>query len=235
MTSTRHERRRTSGREAIGLEAATDEMLALIANRRTALRTIVLAVGLTVFLAILSLPLRPSVALAGPPCLLWLWTSYILVDTWLVFRWRAKLIGSWRTGEINLGIFAGASETLPTLPQNTIQTLLHTLPVLPPTRDRDLGDGERAAIAAFSDWRWSEQTAHSLLPSFLVGIPSACATILLITQLPPHGIVLGMVAGLIGLAVVLRFGLPARRRRRLARALASAPANLGTAVMDTLL
>jgi hypothetical protein len=197
------------------------EMSEFLARRRYLLRTLYL------LFAVLLLGAVVAAAFVGPramvTCLLSpaLLAAYLLIDTLLLLRWRCRLARAWLLGRINLGVVAGALRALPSFPQATIDALLRSLPILPPLRDRDLKEAERIAMAAFSNWRWTEETAAALLPGCIVGLLSAGITSLLLTAAALNPAPVGILSGLIVAAILLRLGLPARRRRRLASTLAA--------------
>ncbi len=205
----------------MALEAETVATLRLIGKRKIALRIFVLVAGLVVAVAVLSLPLAPRFMLAAPPFLVWLWASYIAVDAWHVFRWRRGLMLSWRTDGIDLGVFANTIRSLPIFPQATVGALLHSLPILPPPCDCDLAAAEREAVAAFSDWRWIEETASVLLPGAVLGLAFGCVAMLVVGVTSPSATSIGMLCGLIAAVVFARLAFPARQRLLLTRAVAA--------------
>lgn len=199
----------------VSIADAVTATLHLLALRRRVLRLVAVVASLAVALAIASLPLAPVSAASALPFLLCLWSCYIAVDTWLVVRWRHGLLRAWQTGHVNLGAFANGIRSLPELPGPTTEALLRSLPIMPPLRDRDLATQERAVIAAFSNWRWTEEITSGLLPGALIGLPSALAVVLFVAVAPPDPATLGTLLALMAGAVVARHGLPARSRRQL--------------------
>jgi hypothetical protein len=204
----------------LSIADATAVTLHLLAMRRRVLRIVVVVAGLAITLAIVSLPFAPLPAASAVPFLLCLWCCYVAVDTWLVFRWRRGLLRAWQTGHVNIGVFAGAIRSQPKLPSPTMAALLRGLPILPPLRDRDLAAPVRAAVAAFSNWRWTEETMSGLLPGVLVGLASALATMLLLAATAPQPVTIGITLVPMAGALAARYGLPARSRRQLVRELA---------------
>lgn len=191
----------------------------ILKARRRVLRAlyvlfVVLALGAIIAAAFFGL--RSLAAYFLGPTLM---AAYLMVDVVLLHRWRSRLSCAWLDGRINLGVLAGALRGLPSYPQATVDALLRTLPILPPLDDRDLTKPERVAIAAFSDWRWSEETSAELLPGCIVGLLSAGIASLLLPSVALNIAAAGILSGLVLAAVLLRFALPAQRRRRLASTL----------------
>jgi hypothetical protein len=197
------------------------EMSEVLARRRYLLRTLYLLFAVLLLGAVIAAVFvgpRAIVACLLSPALL---AAYLLADTLLLLRWRRRLARAWLLGRINLGVVAGALRALPSFPQTTIDALLRTLPIVPALRDRDLTEAERVAMAAFSDWRWTEETAAALLPGCIVGLLSAGITSLLLTAAALNTAAAAILSGLIVAAILLRLGLPERRRWRLASTLAA--------------
>lgn len=64
-------------------------------------------------------------------CLLLLfpaWGLFFLLDAKLVNDWRSRLLDAWVKKEIELGGFCDAVSAIPTLPKETLQSMLATLP-----------------------------------------------------------------------------------------------------------
>lgn len=196
-------------------------LVLLLRWRRRSLQALHILVGALVVAApVLALLLAP---LAAGGVLLQLpgaWALYLLVDAALLFVWRRRVLQAWSEAKANLGVLAEAVATLPNLPRPSVDAVLRTLPVLPPLRDRDLEPDARHAIAAFSDWCWTEVTASALLPSLLVAVPSTWAAMLLIARTLPNAGPAAIVAGLNIIVIMVRLGLPLEHKRRLLRALA---------------
>lgn len=146
---------------------------------------------------------------------------FLLVDCGHVDHWRRRLLKAWQSGSVNLAVYANAMATLPGLPEATLTTMMRTLPKLTPAQDRDLGPEQRAALAAFSTWRWREETAAALLPSAILALLSGIAVALLLARVAPDArsgmVLLGLLAGL----CLIRFAIPGRHRARLVRAVAA--------------
>lgn len=209
--------------------ASLDALQRLLHRRKLAARVFVLLTG---FCLLLGIPMAffDRRGFAALPALLWVYVLFLLVDCGLLAGWRGRLLHAWRSGAVNLTGFAVAVASLSTLPRATLAALLRSLPILTPEQDRDLSPAGRAALAAFSDWRWAEETAAALLPGLLLTLPSGAATLLLLgwaaPDLPGGIVLLSLAASLL----LIRFGIPRWRRRQLEAALAALDAETARAL-----
>jgi hypothetical protein len=85
-------------------------------------------------------------------CLLLLfpaWGLFFLLDAKLVNEWRSRLLNAWIKKEIELTGFCEAVSAIPTLPKETLQSMLATLPSLRdlPT-EQQISSSTREATAA---------------------------------------------------------------------------------------
>lgn len=214
----------TSARPASHTQGDVPQLIRLYGRRRWALRVLVLSVGTSVVLVLALLPFSPGtamrLALLTPTCL----SAYLLVDSLLHLLWRARTIAAWRTGELNLGVFAEGLASLPNLPKHSTQAILDTLPILPPLQDRDLSPPLRAALAALSDWRFAEETVAALLPATALGAFCAVVAIALPTGSDAWSILTVAAIATLALLMVARTCPALRHRRRLDTVLRRLPA-----------
>lgn len=209
-----------TGREAAADPASLGALQRLLHRRKLAARVLVL---LTSFCLLVGIPVAffDRRGFAVLLALFWVYALFLLVDCGHLAGWRRHLLRAWRSGAVNLAGFAGAVTSVPILPRATLAALLRSLPILTPEQDRDLDPAQRAALAAFSDWRWTEETAAALLPSAVLALLSGAAAFALLGWAVPDlrcGVVLlALLAGLL----LIRFGIPHWRRRQLAAALAA--------------
>ena len=56
------------------------------------------------------------------------WGLFFLLDAKLVNDWRSRLLDAWVKKEIELGGFCDAVSAIPTLPKDTLHSMLATLP-----------------------------------------------------------------------------------------------------------
>lgn len=191
------------------------------------MRVFVLA---TAFCLLLGLPLAiiDRRGLALPLSLFGLYLVFLLVDCGHVGHWRGRLLRAWHSGNVNLAVYAGAMAGLPALPRATLATMMRTLPGLTPAQDRDLSAAQRAALAAFSTWRWREETAATLLPGAILALLSGAAAALLLAGAAPDARSGMVLLGLLASLWLIRLAIPGWQRARLTRAVADlAPAEAG--------
>lgn len=171
--------------------------------------------------AAVSLDVRMLALWLGLPCV---FAGTLLADALALARWRHRQLDIWKRGGCNLAVTANALAALPSLPQASLAAMLRSLPILTPLQDRDLDRAGRAALAAFSDWRWAEETAAALLPGAVLALLSGTAAVLLLAKafdVRSAAILFALLAGLL----LIRFGAAGWRRGRFAAAIAALDAD----------
>jgi hypothetical protein len=104
-------------------------------------------VGLgTISLAVI---VRSWLPLVGTLLLVPLCGLYLLIDGQLLNHWRNKLMLGWEKGDIDFNAFHQALMAISTLPQNTVKSMLATLPVSGDlVAEQGVSSSTRTAIAA---------------------------------------------------------------------------------------
>lgn len=203
-----------------------------LALRRNLLRT---SYGVSALL-LLAAPIATAVSLDVRMLALWLglpcvFAGTLLADALVLARWRHRRLDIWKRGGCNLAVTANALANLPNLPRASLAAMLRSLPVLTPLQDRDLDPARRTALAAFSDWRWTEETAAALLPGAILALLSGTAAVLLLARacdVRSAAVLFALLAGLL----LIRFGAARWRRGRLAAAIAALDADAVRALPD---
>lgn len=122
---------------------------------------VVAVVGVSILSAAI---VRAAWPLAGVLLLFPLSGWYAFVDGILLARWRGALYSWWTSRELELAAFRGAIEAIPTLPAETLQSMLATLPpcgTLP--EEQRLSSATRRAITNASEEFYRASTDLILL------------------------------------------------------------------------
>jgi hypothetical protein len=210
---------------ASALARVVADLIRLQTRRRWALRCLVLAFASAIITALPLLGLATRIGVAIVLSFPILWAGYLLIDSGLVAAWRRRTMRKWRTGALNLGVFADAVATLPALGRATQAAMLDGLPVLSPTRDRDLALAERSALAALADQHYWRATASALFPATLLGSLSAFVGLQLsFAIVGAAGAGLALV-GLVAFLMAMRLGMAEWHRRQVAACCARLPAS----------
>jgi len=110
-------------REAVDLTTRT------VAVRARAYRNLVVvvvgAVVLPMLAALIMWSWRP---LAGPLVLVPLCAAFVSFDTWLVSRWRQRILWLWASGNLDLVTFGEMATSVRALPTPTLKAMLSSLP-----------------------------------------------------------------------------------------------------------
>lgn len=189
--------------------AALDHTTRTIDIRATYFRNLVVAVvslGLgAIFWALITWTLSP---LVGVFLLLPICGVFFFLDNRLLNDWRSQLFEGWARGELDFRSFRAAVEAIPTLPKDTLQSMLATLPSAGDlSTEQGISPTTREAIAAVV-------TAIHACRSDAIALKAAGYTI--IGGSLAVAVTLGIWQPLWGMAVIMSFP-PLQRRVRLWR------------------
>ncbi|MBA2669753.1 MAG: hypothetical protein H0U67_05220 [Gemmatimonadetes bacterium] len=129
---------------------AIDRTTGLIKRRARHFRNLVVAVVLVVLGAVVgSVAARSLLPLAAVSVLLPLCAAFLVADERLLARWRAEVLAAWTRRDIDLAALRAAVRAHPTLPKETTEGMLMTLPSVGElTAEQALMTPTREALAA---------------------------------------------------------------------------------------
>jgi len=186
---------------------AIDQTIRVINSRATSFRNLVVAVVLvslsSMIWALVTWTLTP---LVGFLLLLPLCGLFFFLDSRLLNTWQSQLFAGWARGELDFQGFRAAVEAIPTLPKDTLQGMLGTLPsagdliteqrLSPSTRDA-IATVVTAIHACYSDALALKVVGYTIVGGSLI------VAVVLRTRQP-----------LLGIAIITLFPLVQKRLRR---------------------
>jgi hypothetical protein len=116
--------------QTASVQQVVKETLRAIEKRSRLYRTLVITVSSILILpSIFAIVSRSATPLLAVGVLIPLAGTYLVIDGMRLTQWRAQILELWRSGELDLVVFAKSISAHPMIPRRTLEGMLASLPV----------------------------------------------------------------------------------------------------------